>query len=76
MKTYSQDLKNKILNLIKERPLNYGQCCASSTYKQLGKEIKNAVPKLIDDSYKFKNEYIGSLMIYLIFQNVKYVEEI
>ena len=51
---YSQELKNKILNLIKERPLNYGQCCASSTYKQLGEEIKQAVPKLIDDSYKFK----------------------
>ena len=34
--------------------MNYGQCCASSTYRELGEEIKNAVPALSSNSYSFK----------------------
>lgn len=51
---YDESLKKKILKLIELRPMNYGQCCASSTYHDLGEEIRNAVPKLSSDQYSFK----------------------
>lgn len=51
---YDESLKDRILKLIELRPLNYGQCCASSTYQELGEEIRKAVPKLSSDQYSFK----------------------
>lgn len=51
---YSQELKDKILKLIELMPMNYGQCCASSAYSDLGKEIIDAVPLLSSDEYSFK----------------------
>lgn len=54
MKTYSIELKNKILQLISTRPMNYGQCCESSIYSDLGKEIYNAVPLLQSSEYSYK----------------------
>lgn len=51
---YDAQLKTQILELIELKPVNYGQCCASSTYKKLGEKIKKAVPKLESSNYSFK----------------------
>ena len=51
---YSKELKEKILKLVELYPMNYGQCCASSSYHELGNEIKESVPLLSSDEYSFK----------------------
>ena len=54
MNIYPQKIKDEIKELIKTRPNNYGQCCASKSYKELGDKIFNLVPLLQQDNFSFK----------------------
>ena len=46
---YDKQLKEEILALVESRPMNYGQCCTSSTFSDIGIKIYNATPLLSSD---------------------------
>lgn len=50
----NERLKEKLFALIKEKPVNYGQCCGSKAYAELRTEILAATPKLLSDEFDFK----------------------
>ena len=56
----NEKLKEKILKLIQDRPLNYGQCCQSKAYKLLKDEVLAATPKL-NEEYSFKTRFFWIL---------------